>query len=110
MATFKGYEPRTIPTADVKIGDRMYAPGAGFLLPVVSIVPGEKILFKLGPWEAYGRRRFSHITRSATGRSTIHVPIPAPEPTTPRACDCGASHRVPRERPHDPHCGTVTYV
>ena len=25
-----------------------------------------------------------------------------------RACDCGAA--LTRNRPHDPHCGTVTYV
>lgn len=29
-----------------------------------------------------------------------------------RSCDCGADHRRgrPDQRPHDPHCGTVTYV
>lgn len=113
MTTFKGYEPRTIPTADVKIGDQMYAPGAGFLLPVVRIeTQGDKILFTLGPWESYGRRRYSAISRGATGHSTIHVPAPEPEPAKPRACDCGAAHQrgTPRARPCDPHCGTVTYV
>ncbi len=25
-------------------------------------------------------------------------------------CDCGADYRRPRVRPHDPHCGTITYV
>lgn len=72
--TFRGYEPRTVPTADLKPGDRMYCPGAAMLLPIVELGRDGADVLIWFTYEKWGRLRRGLVRRRAAGKSTIHVP------------------------------------
>ena len=90
--TFRGYDRRTVATADVQVGDRMSVPGAGMFPPVAQIVrEREDTVFRfIG--EAHGRRRWFAVRRKTAGKSTIHVPA---QPPASAKADEGAEHSPP---------------
>lgn len=73
-ATFRGYEPQTVPTADLKVGDRMYFPGASMLLAITGLTRHGDETAIYGRYEKFGRLRTASVWRKTAGRSTIHVP------------------------------------
>lgn len=82
--TYRGYTTWKIPTADLKVGDRINFPGVltGWPTPIARIHwQGEQVVLE-ADYESYGRRRVMRVTRKTAGQSTVHVPDepPAAEP------------------------------
>jgi hypothetical protein len=69
----RGFERRTVRTADIKLGDHIHFVGAGLACPIVKIqIDGEWTYITVA-YEVSSRRRHGVIARRTAGRSTIHV-------------------------------------